>query len=746
MPLWSQNLTDADLLAQRPFASPRVRAQARFWRNASTPGLMDDGTGTTFHLAFRHLTGDGVAKLAWLYAAPPTQSTLYPSVALRKALSLRAGLVAALEPAVLSLEVTPLDADTSRLTVVLDKPGSISMFLKGLDANGNETGLITAGDGADGTGSKTLTMDFPRQDGLYRIVVRAGMTKYSRDYDGDVATTSLSTYASPTDDVMGGSYQTGVADGRLAFAQAIYPLADPYGFDSAAVLAGPDWDTDATRQAMVQAIADRSSIDTSKRFLDAMVAKGASPYDGANTDPNYYKNLAVPAADEVYQAGGVGAYHDVYGAYPAFTYDTTSQDGTYLSGLKAGFIAQIQGDGDAAGYDRAYGEVYQAAHDAEITGGLPEGATVWPTSTTSGQAAAVAKHVYEAGFARAAQEIYDQGLADGYDWRVGVDPALEPGDAGYQTQYRDQAAPYKDKMQATGKIAGLRFFLDYIAAQYPAYSYDAGNTAGLDDAAYTTYLEGERNGAVTTVYDTGRADGYRELYDVGVSLFKFSYDPQLDAAALSSLKDSFLTAVYSYAVTSALQETYDLGDSTYFNDLTSYPAIRDPSYVTRTQYLDALAQQLRALEGDFFTRVYESGVIYVYRDRIYPLAEPFGFTFDRAQKQASYYADLEPDFIAALQEGYAGGHIVRVTRNYDPQTFTAHVEVELSRPEGVLLFVTDKDGNQIGSVLESLNPQIIHEFSFPLVPNVDEVYLHVELSNLEDGPSGGAPADGYQYM
>jgi len=731
MPLWSLTPTDEDVQHARAAAASRSRIQARYWRNASTPGLMDDGTGTTFHLAFRRLTDAPAGSVTWLYDQTNVVNSLYPAITLRKALSLRAGLVAALEPAVLSLEVTPVDDDTARLTVVLDKPGSISMFLKGLDADGNETGLITAGDGADGTGSKTLTMDFPRQDGLYRIVVRAGMTKYARDYNADTPTSALSTYASAANDVMGGSYQTGVLDGRYAFASAIYPLADPYGFDSDAVLNGPDWDTDATRQAMVQTIADRSSIDTAKRFLDAMVDKGASPYDASNTDPDYYKNKAVPATDEVYQAGGVGAYHDVYGAYPSFTYDTTSNDGSYLSGLKNDFISAIQTDADAAGYDRAYGEVYQAAHDAEITGGLPEGATAWPTTTSSGQAAAVARHVYESGFARAAQEIYDAGRTDGYDWRVSVDPALEPGTSGYVTQYRNQADPYKAKMQATGKIAGLKFFLDYIAAQY-AYSYDASNAAGLDDADYTTYLEGERNGAVGVVYDTGRANGYRELYDVGVSLFKFSYDSQLDAAGLSSIKDSFLTAVYSYGVTAALQEQYDLGTSTYFNDLTDYPTVRDPSYVTRTQYLDTLAAHLRGLQGDFFTRVYESGVIYVYRDRIYPLAEPFGFTFDRTQKQASYYADLEPDFIEALREGYAGGHIVRVIRNYDPATYTAHVEVELSRPEGVVLYVTDDNGNQIGSVLESLIPQTVHTFVFPLVPNVDEVLLHIELSNLEE--------------
>lgn len=653
MPLWSQNITEQQILDARGLAGTAFALlRGALWDNAPGGGRLQDSAGRTFHLAWRKYAqtpqpGALPAGLA-AYPAGLNRDTLRKEVTLSKALSVRAGLVAALEPTVLSLAVEPLDASTSRLTVTLDKPGSVSLFVKRL-SGGAEAGLLAAADGADGGNERVRTLDFPRQSGSYRVVVRAGMTKYARDYSGDAPTSALSTYASGQSVAIKDDYPKGVVDGRRAFAEAMYPLADPHGFDSAAVLASPDWDSTPARQSLIDTVARKNAVDTARSFLNALVGQGAPPYDTSSQDAAYLTSLAAPYAQAVYRKGGVGAYHDVYTAYPSFAYDTASSDAAHLAALKDDFVAKIQDDVATVGYNQAYAEVYAAARDAEITGGVPEGHSAWSTAAAAGQAAAVARHLYDAGFLRAAQEIYDQGLPDGFDWRARIDPNLLLGQVGVKTQYRDLADDFRAKLQAVAKSQGLKHFLETARTQY-GYAYDHANAAGRGDEAYADYLASLRDAALTKVFDAGREGSYRDLYDAGAA-FHFTYNAALDAAGLAALKESFLGAVYSYATAAALQEVYDLAAATYFNDLTSYPSLRDSGYAVKPQYLNPTAAALRTLRGDYFTRVYESGVIYTYANRVFPLAEPYGFSFDRSQKQASYYAGLEPTFVSRLTAG-----------------------------------------------------------------------------------------------
>lgn len=723
MPLWTPNLSESDLLASRGYLG-FAYLRGMFW-NASG-GTLLESTPRPFHLAWRNLRTDQPNPLASGFGAIPVSATLYPGFALYKALSIRAGLVQALEPTVLALDVSPVDAATSVATVTLDKPGSISLFVKRL-TGGVETGLIAAADGAAGGSAKVRTLQFPRQSGTYRVIVRAGMTRYARDYSGDSPISALTTYASSQDASIKDDYPKGVSDGRRAFAEAIYPLASPYGFDAAGVLAGAGWDTDATRQAMVQSVANSSSIAASKTFLNALVGQGAPPYNTSSPDPNYYTGLAVSYAQAVYQQGGVGAYKSVYNQYPAFTYNTSSQDGGYLDGLKGPFVAKIQQDADTAGYNRAYGEVYAAARDAEITGGVPEGQAAFSLATSPGQASGVSRHLYDAGFLKAAQEIYDLALSDGFDWRSRVNPSLSLGQTGVKAQYRDLKTDFKSAVQAVAKSDGLKVFLEAIRTQY-AFSYDYNNSANRSNQDYTTYLISLRDGAIQTVYDTGRVGSYRDLYDAG-AVFGFTYNPAQSAANLAALKDAFLTTVYSYGIVATLQELYDLAASTYFNTLTNYPSVRDPSFVQRTAYLNPKAATLRNLKGDYFTRVYESGVIYVYRERMYPLAEPYGFTFDRSQIVASYYSSKEPEFIEALRQGYGTAHIIPpVNWVYDAQRGGIVVNLRLNKPARAYLWLT-QDGATISPVVVTGPAATTHEVVIPANPGLGNVVVEIEVSN-----------------
>lgn len=657
MPLWSQNLSTGDLLAARPRASEAlVYLRAKFWQN--TGGLVQDDAGTPFHLAFRYqvLTSVGSALPSALrqYPASLNRTTLYSEVTLAKALSVRAGLVAALEPTVLSVEVGVLDANTSRLTVTFDKPASISLFVKRLSA-GVEAGLLTAGDGSDGGSSKTRTLDFPRQTGSYRVIVRAGMSKFARDYLDDTATTAITTYASASDAVISGGYPQGVADGRRAFAQDIYPLGDAYGFNSSAVLAGPNWDTPATRQSLITTVANKSSIDASKTFLNAMVAAGAPAYSNSS-DPGYYLSLAVSSTQAVSQAGGVNAYKAVYNVYPAFGYNTSSNDGAYLDGLKNSFVAQIQSDAQATGYNSAYGEIYGIVAGEITILGLPEGYSTWSIANpkNASNATLMARHIYNAGALRAYQRVYDQGLPDGFDWRTRVVPAPTITAASAKTPYDDLRGTFRDEVQAEGRIAGLMTALEYARNSYQ-FSYDYTNSANRSDTAYVTYLEGLTSSMFSRSAEAGKVAAYKDFYDTAVSEFRFSYDSNLDAANLALLKTAMFKVVYSYSLVAGLQEVYDLANATYFDELTSYPGIRNPAYTTKPAYLNSLANQMRSLKGDYYVKVYESGAIFTYQ-RLYGLAEPYGFSYDSSQVNSSYYAELEGSFISSIsQAGYSAG-------------------------------------------------------------------------------------------
>ncbi|WP_027894466.1 hypothetical protein [Calidithermus chliarophilus] len=719
-------------------AAARATVRGRHWRSSATPGALRDDFGADYSLAFKHvaypagavpgLAAHRAAVLSDLAARAATPGYL-ASKKVAKTISVRAALTQSLEPAVLAFSVAPLDPDTSRASLSLDKPASPTLIVKRLN-NGVEGALLTAADDEDG-GGKERTLDFPRQSGTYRVIVRVGSQKYYRDYDGDVPVSALAAYAASAEATLAGTYDQGVSDGRRAFAQAIYPLGDPDGFDSEGVLAGPDWDTPATRQSFRDTIAKKNSIDASKVFLNQLVAAGAPAYNGSSQDPAYYTGLAAPYVTAVKQLGGVSAYHSVYAAYPAFAYDTSSQDGAYLDGLKAAFVGQIQSDASASGYNTAYAEVWTAANAELPALGIPEGYANWPLATpkNAGQAANLIRFAYSSGYIRSAQLVYDEGLAAGFDFRSRT-TTLDPLTSGAsRQQYADLRDDFRAELQAGGQAEGLKHFLEKFRLQY-GYAYDHANSAGRGDLEYVAYLQAQRDPAVSLAVEEEKRAAYLDVYDAARTLFKFTASTAgLTSSQLAALKDAMFTAVYSYGIVAELQKLYDLSaGSTFFHSLTNYPAVRDASYTPRDAYRDAKALALAALEGDYYSRVYEGGVIYVYRDRMYPLAVEYGFTFDAAQQQASYYAAKEPEFIEALRQGYAGSSPVAYVDSYDPIKQEYTVQVTLSKPAKVYGWLSQSE-LPVTYVVASLVPSASHTLRFKAPRGLGVVQAHIEVSN-----------------
>lgn len=581
------------------------------------------------------------------------QANYYLSTSLNKVVSVRAGLTQALEPIVLSVDLSLLTSNTSRLTITLDKVGSISVFIKQLNS-GVEQQMLVAGDGIDGSNSKTLTIDIPRQSGTYRIIVRAGMSKYYRDYLNDLPQTGLSLYNSSANSVITNNYPQGVIDGNFQFASAIYPLGDTYGYTSSSVLAGSNWNTSTERQNFVNTIANFSSISASKIFLNALVSLGAAAYDNNQTSPSYYTGLATSAATAVNQAGGVASYKAVYNQYVPFatshpTYPT-STDGTFLDSLKTTFVSEIQAAATQTGYDNAYGEVYTAANQLETSLGLPENKTAWSTSSAhnSTTAQSMIQHIYKAGYVKFAQTIYDVGLPS-FDFRTQTNQTLNILDTGFDTQYYNLRTTFTNKLQAVAKTSGLQYFLSYIKTQY-GFSYDDTNVGNLTDTAYENYLITQREPSIAAVVEQSSRSAYNDIYGYAATNYKFTYNSSVSSSALAALKTNFYMAVNSYATISALEQTYS-NRPTSFDTLTNYLTIRDTTYTPRLTDFNTLATSYYALRGDYQVRNYEAGAIYTYKN-LYNYAVPFGFTYDGNQIISSYYQGLEQAYINALKGGF----------------------------------------------------------------------------------------------
>lgn len=575
-----------------------------------------------------------------------TSNVYFSSILLQKVLPQRASLIESLEGNVLSIDITELDTTTARLSVSMDKAVGFSFFVKRLSELNIEEGLLLAGDDEDGGTSKNRFVDIPLQTGRYRVIVRIGERKYYRDYLNLSAISAVSVYGNPTDNYIKDDYPQGVTDGRRAFAEAIYPLGNSYGFDSSSVLAGPNWDTNVTRNNFVSTIADTSSINTSKIFLNALVARGASPYNGSITLPSYYTGLANSAAQEVLNAGGVASYKSVYNSYPPFIYDSSSNDGTYLDSIKNSFINTILTDGQNSGYNTAYNEFYSIIN-SQIS--MPLGYSAWDTARPKNftEAQNAIRFTYNAGAIRASQLIYDEGLLYGFDFR-NLTTTTQPLDNNTsRTQYENIKDDFRIKLQSSGKIEGLQHFLSFIRTQY-GFNYDWNNTANLSDEDYATYLQGLRNSALGTISEEDKKSVYLDFYNFAQTNFQFTgFNSTQTSTQLASAMTSMFREVFSYGFVAASQEIYDRGNATYFPTLTNYNSIRNGTITTNNTFLTTAATNIRNLQADYYIRVYEFGAIFTYR-RLYDLGIPYGFTYNSSELLASYYSGLETNYINTL--------------------------------------------------------------------------------------------------
>jgi hypothetical protein len=675
------------------------------------------------NLAFRLLnTGSSNVSVTrpdiWAFSSRSASLAAQPGLAnarfISRTLSIRAALTEQLEAVVLSIELVSLNATQDTLSVTFDKAVGLKAYFRELNTSGVETGQLTlAVDGLPGGTNRTRSVVIPKQTGKYRIEVVTGSSAYSRDYNASAASSAVSSYSASSDAVLVNLYPQGVLDGRRAFAEAIYPLGDPDGFGSVAILAGATWDAPATRQSFRDTIANFNSISSSKTFLNALVARGAPSYIATNTTPSYFTGLAVSSAQAVLEAGGVAAYKAVYDAWGPFatshpTYPGETS-GSVLDNLKTAFVSEIQADSLSTATTNTYNAIYGAMRTQEIASGVPEGYSAFVTASiaqsTTG-AALLAKHVYNAGAIKMAQGIFDTALGDGFDFRPITEEttALEVDAA--RTQYTGLASSHRTKLIGTARIGGLKYLYEQMRTQY-GYTYDSTNTGALSDAAYLAYLEGLRGASLSFMFDQGGVSSYLDLYNQAGTDFGFTFGSGLTTTQLAALKTSFFTKVVSWSVVAALQEQYDLGAPTYFNAQTNYPTIRSPSTVTRAQYLNTLATQMRALKSDFYLRSYEWGAIVTYR-RLYDLGIPFGFAYDNTQQLASYYGDLEDDYIEALQQGIG----LRVTAFSEPDV-SGRFKVTLNRASGLLIAYLDPSTKRVLRSDLILQPVLEHRTEVP---------------------------------
>lgn len=634
-----------------------VYLSGTYSENGKTRYAFTDSSGTKFFNFFKnrsnnnYIETDVSSNIAQVYG---DVNIINSSEKLKEQSSL-ANLYEQQAPSVINISVTSQSSTKTSIKVETDKNCQVIIYIINQDALGNEQSFrYFARDML--SSSKVHNYSVDKFTSKSRVVAVPINTSFSKDFNVESEVSGVQTYNYSTFGEVLSRYQEGYDSGYKQAHQEIYPLGQSFGWNYDFGTRN-DYGNSTVQSSFVQTITDNQYIGAYKEVYNKGIAYGFT-YDSTVTSRTYYPAQQDRFVSSLLTTASIPVYKSFYdsGVTYGFSYNASSQDLDYLNNLKSSFISTVDAFSDKRGEKRAYSDIFKAGSNYQTSIGMAEGFTAWQDITTSdvnyaNKTNEFVRHLYNSGYAKSAQLIYNSGATYGFNWRTVLGTQEPNTSSTLNIQYDNLNTPFIVAVTATAKSEGMKSIYDYVASRFTSFVYDSTNTAGSNNSDYVTYLSGIKQTMLDSVVNESAINVYNTVFGRAATDFLFSYNnASTDSTYYRNKISDMLGSVYNYGTVAAFQSVYDRGENYYFKTVTNYATLRDARFNLKSIYNNASTTQLESLKEDFEIRMYESGVVFTYK-RFFDLAAEFGFTYDQNQYLASYYDSKREQFLDIYRSG-----------------------------------------------------------------------------------------------